>query len=746
MASKRVREWLDRRVKDLDADLKADKANREAAIEDLKFALVPGNQWKPGVVKERNQDGRPTLEINLFPQYIEQLTGDIRHNRPRAQIHPADSQADFHIAKIREGLIADSEYQSNSDYIYVEAATTMVTCGFGAWRTLTRPSPDNPFLNEFYDELIPNPFCVVMDRHAKDPIYADADHCFITSKIGKHDFEKKYPGKEVPGDQLKPGPGLTYENWYDKENVTIAEYYVRKKVKKKMCQMADGSVLAEEDAEQLVKAHNALEQSGLSEPPTPPMAGNAPPAASAPQGQIALQSMPAQAPQGAGAQLPPPPRKDGPKIVKRRDAEVIKIKHYTITACDILSEGGLDGEDVPGTIIPVTLITGKRVNIEGKTYICGIVRNAKDAQRNVNFWYSSAAEKVAASPKAPFIGTAQQIGPFVNDWLQSNNKNFPVLYYAPHELPNGQLAPPPQRQTGASVSSGELSQLTTSLQLFEQAIGMSKNDLGHGTGQPMSGVAERERQRPGDIRTFCYTDNLARGIAHTARIKNEMIPDLYDVQQDVRLRSADGSEVWTPINTTAKDAYHAIQANPNRYKGMNTTKLIAAAQRKGWDAKFNDITAGRYSVKVTVGPSYATQRQEAAETMLRMASIFPKQLGMGLDIILRNQDFKDADVLAKRIEKTLPPGMVQPNPDEPPAPPMPPSPQMLLAKSKMDIEQSKVHVQQMKVQVEKIKAMKELQGEKGELRSQIIELLAEVMAPEGMHPADQQTMLPQDMQ
>lgn len=1075
--SKKEKDFIDDTVKLLNKGIDADKHNREAAIDDLKFANpADPQQWSTAAIQDRKTDGRPCLTINLFPQYIKQVTGDIRHNRPRAKIHPDNSTADVHIAKIREGMISDSEYQSNSDYIYVEAGTMVTTCGYGAWRVNTRYTEENPFIQEMYDELIENPFTVVMDPEAKDPIYADADWCFIRSKISKDDFKDQYPDAEVPSEALKPGPGLSYEHWYDKDTVTVAEYFARKKEKKTMCQMADGSVVSEADAKDLIKKYQdnlqKLVTAMSSATPHPPIGGQPAPSPSPvmPGGQPAI---PGQMPGSQPGQMPPqmaPPdpkvmaeQKLGPepKIMKTRETEVTKIKHYKMTAAGILSKNGLEGEDFPGKYIPVILVTGDRTNVEGKRYISGLVRNAKDAARNVNYWHclsldtplptpsgwttmggvkpgdklfdekgdictvlgtspinhgrecfritfddgssivtdrghlwqveerhgnvnfwetrivntgelqpsihcirtteplktaeaklavhpyvlgawlgdgdtdsvritvggqdhqgmidtftqfqidiskvsmdsrnngvgwfylkgqtaklreigvlgnkhipsiylrasynqrmhllqglmdtdgsitqkcqcsftttlktladgfsellrslgiksvflyregrltdfgtyvsngkpqyqfsftpprefnvfrlkrkadrqqaktkfhprrtnqyriksieqidsvktkcvmvdspsklflageamipthnTSAAERIALEPKAPWIGTPKQFEGFEEDYASANVKNFAMLKYNPDDS-TGQLAPPPQRQGPGQVPAALFTQLQTSLSLFESAIGMNKSDLG-AAGPERTGAAINARQRPGDIRTFSYIDNLARGIQHAAKIKNEIIPELFDTQRDVRLRNIDETETYVPINTTVKQAYEAIINNPDRYKGMNTTKLIAAMQKSGPDAKFNDITAGRYSVKVTVGPSYATQRSESSETMLRLVSALPKQMGIAADLIVKNMDIQDADVLADRLKKMLPPGMAKPNPDEPPPQPPQPTPQQQLMMAKVKTEQIKQQKETLKAKVEMLQMIKDTKESESGVRQEILNVLAEL--------------------
>lgn len=715
--SKKEKEFIESVVKRHDKALKADKHNRDAALDDLKFAN-PGDpqQWNQSNINDRKNDGRPYLTINLFPQYINQIVGDIRHNRPRAKIRPDDAVADVHMARIREGIISDCEYQSNSDYIYVEAANMMTTCGYGAWRILTRPTEENPFIQEMYDELVENPFAVIMDPNSKCPVYSDAEWGFIRSRMSREDFEERYPGAEIPGDPLKANEGITSENWWDQDNITVVEYFVRKKAKKTMCQMQDGSVLEEKDANELIEKAQAAAQAA----PVPAPTTGAP----VPAGQPALSNPPATppgmiAPPAGGPVIPPLP-----SIVRKRDTEVTTIKHYKLTAASILSKNGLEGEDFPGRYIPIILLTGNRTNVEGKRYISGLVRNAKDPARNVNYWYTSAAERIALEPKAPWIGTPRQFEGFEEDYAQANTKNFPMLKYN-MDVESGIPAPPPQRMGPGQIPAALFTQLQTSLALFESAIGMNKSDLG-GAGPERTGAAITARQKPGDIRTFSYIDNLARGIQHSARVKNEMIPSLYDTKRDVRLRNIDDSETWVPVNTTAGEAYKTIKANPDRYKGLNTTKLVAAIQRHGPDAKFNDMSAGRYSVRVTVGPSYATQRAESAETMLRLVNTLPRQMGMAADIIVENLDIKDSDVLAERLRKMLPPGMAKPKPGQEPSPPPPPSPQMQLVAGKMKTEQAKQQKEMLKTKVEMVRLLKETKETDREVRKQILDVLAEV--------------------
>ncbi|WP_419669939.1 portal protein [Xylella fastidiosa] len=93
--------------------------------------------------------------------------------------------------------------------------------------------------------------------------------------------------------------------------------------------------------------------------------------------------------------------------------------------------------------------------------------------------------------------------------------------------------------------------------------------------------------------TFNYVDNLAYAVRYTYEILVDMIPRVYDTPRAVRVLGEDGGEKW-------KQLYQEVQ-DP-----MTGRRVV-----------LNDIGKGKYDVTVTVGPSYATQRMEAAEAMMQ---------------------------------------------------------------------------------------------------------------------------------
>ena len=142
---------IERALKNLKRAVDAVNHNYVAGVDDLRFAN--GDQWEQTEKQRRSRSGRPALTVNLLPEYIDQVTGDMRHNCPQIKFKPVDTNADVHLAKIRESLVNQIQYNSDARNIYINGGEMSVKCGYGAWRVLTRYCDDNPFLQEISPRL-----------------------------------------------------------------------------------------------------------------------------------------------------------------------------------------------------------------------------------------------------------------------------------------------------------------------------------------------------------------------------------------------------------------------------------------------------------------------------------------------------------------------------------------------------------------------------------------------------------------
>src|SRR4051794_94486 len=85
-----------------DRAMDRERDNIRLAYEDLDF--LAGNQWPANLIQERNDESRPVLTNNQMPQFVHQVTGDIRQMRPAIKVVGVDDQSDKKLADLREGM------------------------------------------------------------------------------------------------------------------------------------------------------------------------------------------------------------------------------------------------------------------------------------------------------------------------------------------------------------------------------------------------------------------------------------------------------------------------------------------------------------------------------------------------------------------------------------------------------------------------------------------------------------------
>ena len=315
----------------------------------------------------------------------------------------------------------------------------------------------------------------------------------------------------------------------------------------------------------------------------------------------------------------------GQITVQTRTAKSHKVMQYTVSGADVL-----ETMEWPGRYIPIVPVYGDEFDVEGKRYFRSLIYNAKDAQRMFNYWRTTATELTALAPRAPYIGPEDAFKGNDNIWATANSKSHAFLPY------KGNV--PPQRQPlDSGVAAGALQEALNASDDMKAIIGLYDASLGARSNET-SGRAILARQREGDVATFHFIDNLSRAIRHAGRILIDLIPKVYDTPRIVRILGEDGTEEAKPIN-------QQYQKSPDEMKEPGQEQAIMA---------MHDLTAGKYDLTVTTGPSFTTRREEAAAQMTEFIRAFPPAAPVIGDILARNLDWPGADEIAKRLETINP--------------------------------------------------------------------------------------------
>ena len=319
---------------------------------------------------------------------------------------------------------------------------------------------------------------------------------------------------------------------------------------------------------------------------------------------------------------------DGIKIIQEREVKVPKVEWFKLSARDILER-----EEFPSFHIPVVRCVGKELNVKGYDYYRGLIRHAKDAQRTYNYNRTAQVEQVSLQPKVPMLATPEQIGVYKGMWERMNKENLPYLLYEHVEgQPMPQRQPPPIPSTAHQMNSiSDDADIDATTGLYKASLGAPSNEK--------SGKAIRARQMEGDVGTYTFHSNFHIAIKQTGKILVDMIPRIYDTNRIVRVITPEEEDDFIELNKTV-------------------------VTEDGRTVVLHDLSAGRYDVRVSAGPSYTTLREEARESMIDFAQALPQAGVLIADMIAENMDWPKASAVAERLKKMLPPGLADDNDDE----------------------------------------------------------------------------------
>lgn len=380
---------------------------------------------------------------------------------------------------------------------------------------------------------------------------------------------------------------------------------------------------------------------------------------------------------------------------KRRKVKTHKVKQYIVSGTEIL-EGP---NEWAGRHIPIVPAFGQEVPLEYFRYRHGLVRFARDAQQLYNYYRTSSAEWVNLAPRAPFLVTKNQIGEYKRMWDDHNVSPRPYLVYEHDpEVPSG-----PRREQPPALPSALMAEAQVAVEDLKATTGIFDASLGN-TSNERSGKAITARQREGDTANFHYVDNFERALEYCGRILIDLIPKIYDNDRVMRLVGENDKENVVPINRVA----YSDDGEPVIY---------------------NDLSAGRFDVRVKIGPSYSTKREETAERLMMFMQHYPPAAELIGDLVAKNMDFPGADEMARRLEAVVPDEIKNYDPEGPPPPPPPPPPEMELEREKMQAEaqqtQMQTQTEQMRLQAEQQRLQMQMQFEHQKHQQKMAELAAQ---------------------
>lgn len=578
---------------------------------DYKFAngdSVNMFQWDDWVVGDRVVNERPCLTINKTMQHNLQIVNDGKQNKPGVKIAPVGDTASYEAAQIYMELCRHIEYISNAENIYDNAMEFAVNGGFGYWRITTEYVNDRSFDQDIIIKRVKDPRSIYLDPDINEIDGSDANYGFVITNKPKDLYDAEYPDHTNVGGS-DSFAGYT-SSWMTREHIRVAEYFRKINKKDKYIKFT-----LHETGEEIEAYLSELDADG----------------------KAYYKEV-----KEAEKNIPYDQRSYMERNVVRGDIEWYKIAGNTI----------IDRGAWLGKYIPIVRVIGRETIIDGILDRVSHTRALLDPQRMYNVNSSANVEYGALQSKSPITAPMSAIEGFEEYYKTANSVNHSFLPYNNYDE-DGNKLDRPQRMEPPQPGLAYVQQMQIAQNEMMMASGQYQAQMGENE-NAKSGVAIDARQRQGDRATYHWIDGLSIATRFTGKILIDLVPKIYTTKRVIEIEAKDGSIINLTIDPDAEAAFQK--------------RLPEGEQPTQSDPSIINIifnpNVGHYAVQADNGPNYATRRQEAFNALTQIAAQNKEFMGIAGDILWRVADFPEAQLLAQRWRRVIPPNITgdAPNP------------------------------------------------------------------------------------
>ncbi|MDE1824710.1 MAG: hypothetical protein KGH74_05450 [Candidatus Micrarchaeota archaeon] len=322
--------------------------------------------------------------------------------------------------------------------------------------------------------------------------------------------------------------------------------------------------------------------------------------------------------------------KDGKK---KRSVNKTKIMCYVLSGKEILEQS-----ESPFKFISTIPVYGEEAWEDGKRKLHSLIRKSKQSQAQYNLLQSIKTEILLNYTRANVIAPGGSVEAYAEDWTHPDKSM--VLRYD-HIDENGNPLPPPTQIMPPQVSSGMVEATQASVNDIRSTIGLYQENQGQESNAE-SGIAINARKIQGDNQVYHFCDNAVHAIEQTCRVILSGIGKIYDTGRIEQIINEEEEPelVYLNFQVPADPQQAAMMAQQLQQQGIKT---IA------------NVVQGKYDVRVTVGASFSTQRQEAEAFLRETIAGNPQLMMMYGDLLFKYADFAGSDQMSERAKKMLPP-------------------------------------------------------------------------------------------
>ena len=250
--------------------------------------------------------------------------------------------------------------------------------------------------------------------------------------------------------------------------------------------------------------------------------------------------------------------------------------------------------------IPIIAFIGEKKWFGDEHGFAGLVHRLRPMQRRANYANSQMMERLDLVPKVGFMGPAEAIDEYEDEWAEANYSTDAYLHYRTHDKEGRELKEPKPIQMTAQVEDVQ-GVINSSIQLMQFASGISPTGIVDQT------IHDQVTATEFMIRTESSQSNVSHYLKHTRE---------------------------------------SVKAS-----GKVLAQMIILVYGL-------DIPEGAYEIKVDGGCIELTEMERERKFLLAVMQFVPEEMKGLLAIGLMNTlEFKQAPILAQMMVKLLPPAV-----------------------------------------------------------------------------------------
>jgi len=568
--------------------------NIESGKDDQQFAI--SDQWTAIERAEFNRLFKPAMTFNKVYDSVKKIAGEQRKNKPDLIVRSLTGKATEEQIDLRADLVRTISYQSQNDLIYQQAFMSALLFGFGAFQISIDYESPKSFNQIIKFDSINDPIRASFDPIATKPHKGDGNFCARNYLFSKEEFHATYPYIINPESYFDPWSVMEFQ-FEIKDAIVVCDYFQKEWFSQIVYKLSNGQTVTKDEWEEMQSSFKIKKELAKD---------------SKVVGQLILDEI--------------------PKIVSERQSQDYKIMHYRLLKNQII-----DFTEWPSKYLPIIFVDGDSHYLKGMQHTRSFIRDAKDAQRFINYVGSEIAAEIKNRRREQWLGTPDNIIGQEQMW-RNPELQIGMLIAKPDQKTNMM----PQKMPAWEISQSLLQQYQRGTADIKEIMGFFEESQGQES-NAQSGVAIANRQLASSMSAYVYRDNLNQSIEQAGRVVLDLLPLIY-----------------------GQDERYVVLSKKN-----GDTKPVTLNKQNNDGEIENSLDTGDYDIEIDVGPSFAVQKAASVQMLIQLIQTNPQVFPLVADLLAKNLDVQFMPQISERFQNLVPPEIIAKEKGMPPPPQQP---------------------------------------------------------------------------